>query len=511
MAQTESSNAKAESTRLKQLLDKMQNENRSLKANLEAHREKCGKMRNEAAGFEASIQALRAKLKATEIELRERQSELEASEAAVTDLVLELAEGKRLNECLRTEKGEENTNGLEEELLRIPESIKMSVNGMLFTEHPRDDQEKFVAGACEIVASPFLNQRSVPEERERCSDNYELASAETQGTVVEGSGESERNIVSNVEVLTRFSKKDCSTSEIGQDVLSNEIADATKLTTYSDRTNAMYDKETSDDRNVAKTWSLDSMEEHIHSWPRSWHANDGLSRYGGRDAIGYGVNVPKPMWPNMAKVALNFVINFEEGGERCILHGDGASKRQLSSLARAEPVGTDRHLDMESLYDYGSRSGFWRLHRLFASKQITCTVFAVGMALERNPQACQAMKQAGWEVASHGYRLADYNVAAMDIEKQHIDRTIGIHQKLIGDAPAGMFLGTPSPSTRGLVSKKFYYDSDSYSDELPFWTLENGSPHLVIPSTMNLSDTRFLSNGFGNAQDFFRHLTETLE
>jgi len=173
----------------------------------------------------------------------------------------------------------------------------------------------------------------------------------------------------------------------------------------------------------------------------SQHGNDGKSQYGGRDVAGYGFTPPNPRWPKKAKVALNFVLNYEEGGESCVLHGDGGSEKLLSEIVGAQAYEGERHLNMESLYEYGSRSGFWRLHRLFLKKKIPCTVFAVGMALERNPQACAAMVDAGWEVASHGYRWLDYQNVDEDTERDHIARTINIHEQLTGQRPLGIYQG----------------------------------------------------------------------
>lgn len=251
-------------------------------------------------------------------------------------------------------------------------------------------------------------------------------------------------------------------------------------------------------------------------WPGR-HENDGKAKYGGRDTTGYARAAPNPNWPKRAKVALNFVINYEEGAEKCVLHGDNESEKLLSEIAGAEAYEGQRHLNMESLYDYGSRAGFWRLHRLFGTKKLPCTVFACGMALERNPQACKAMMEAKpeWEVASHGYRWMDYQNVKEDEEREHIARTIEIHEHLLGKRPVGFYQGKPNVNTRKLVVEEggFLYDSDSYCDDLPYWNFEHGKkPHLVIPYTLSENDMRFVSsNGFSTGQDFSQHLKDTLK
>jgi len=195
-------------------------------------------------------------------------------------------------------------------------------------------------------------------------------------------------------------------------------------------------------------------------YPLSSHPNDGKSNYGGRDLVGYASQPPDPKWPKNAKVALNFVLNYEEGGENCLLHGDSESEKLLSEIVGAGAIPDQRHANMESLYDYGARAGFWRVHRLLTSRQIPCTVFAVGMALERNPDACEAMKDAGWEIASHGYRWWDYQAISEDVEREHIKRTVAIHEKMFGKRPVGMYQGKPNVNTRKLVIEEggFLYD-----------------------------------------------------
>mmetsp|Transcript_61546 Transcript_61546/g.181882 ORF Transcript_61546/g.181882 Transcript_61546/m.181882 type:complete len:346 (-) Transcript_61546:254-1291(-) len=255
-------------------------------------------------------------------------------------------------------------------------------------------------------------------------------------------------------------------------------------------------------------------------WPNSSHPNDGKASYGavngecGRDVVGYAGSPPNARWPNGANVAINLVLNYEEGGENCLLHGDTESEKLLSEIVGAAALPKDRHANMESLYDYGSRAGFWRLHELLTRKGTTCTVFAVGMALERNHAACRAMVRAGWEVASHGYRWWDYQKVDEATEREHIARTVQIHRDLIGCRPVGMYQGKPNVNTRRLVVEEggFLYDSDAYSDDLPYWTHDFGKkPHLIIPYTLSENDMRFASpNGFSHGGEFATYLKDSL-
>lgn len=250
-------------------------------------------------------------------------------------------------------------------------------------------------------------------------------------------------------------------------------------------------------------------------WPLTAHENDGLGKYGGRDLIGYAGHPPAPHWPNKAKVAVNFVINYEEGGERCLLHGDNESEKLLSEIVGAQAYANERHANMESLYDYGSRAGFWRLLSLFEKKKIPATVFAVGMALERNPAVCHALSaKKDWEVASHGYRWIDYQNVDQETEREHISRTVEIHERLLGKRPVGFYQGKPNVNTRRLIVEEggFKYDSDSYADDLPYWTLDYGdNPHLIIPYTLSENDMKFCSpNNFATGSEFSMYLKETL-
>ncbi len=233
-----------------------------------------------------------------------------------------------------------------------------------------------------------------------------------------------------------------------------------------------------------------------------------------RDLVGYGRIPPHPYWPHQARVAVQFVVNYEEGGENCILHGDPASEAFLSEIVGAAPLLGVRHMNMESLYEYGSRAGFWRLHRLFTQRGIPVTVFGVAMALARNPEAVAAMQEADWEIASHGYRWIDYQYVAIDVEREHIHKAIELHTQATGSRPLGFYQGRTSPNTRRLVVEAggFLYDADSYADDLPYWVNESGQQHLVIPYTLDVNDMRFATaQGFNAGDQFYAHLRDTFD
>ena len=233
-----------------------------------------------------------------------------------------------------------------------------------------------------------------------------------------------------------------------------------------------------------------------------------------RDMIGYGRNPPDPKWPEQAKIAVQFVINYEEGGETCILHGDLTSETFLSEIVGAEPLHGLRHMNMESVYEYGSRAGFWRLHRMFTERSIPLTVYGIAMALERNPEAVKAMIEADWEIASHGYRWIDYKYFGEDIEREHLEKAIAIHESITGSRPLGWYTGRNSPNTRRLVVEEggFLYDSDSYADDLPYWVQDYSKPHLVIPYTLDNNDMRFAtSQGFNSGDQFFAYLRDAFD
>jgi putative urate catabolism protein len=233
-----------------------------------------------------------------------------------------------------------------------------------------------------------------------------------------------------------------------------------------------------------------------------------------RDLIGYGRTPPHPQWPDNARLALQFVINYEEGGENCILHGDPASESFLSELVGAQPLTGVRNLNMESMYEYGSRAGFWRLHRLFTERGLPLTVYGVTMALERNPEAVAAMNEAGWEIASHGYRWIDYQYFGEEAEREHLRLAIESHTQVTGQRPLGWYTGRISPNTRRLVVEEggFLYDADSYADDLPYWVTAYGRPHLVIPYTLDNNDMRFASvQGFNSGEQFFTYLRDAFD
>ena len=233
-----------------------------------------------------------------------------------------------------------------------------------------------------------------------------------------------------------------------------------------------------------------------------------------RDMVGYGQNPPHPHWPNNARIALQFVINYEEGGENCILHGDQASERFLSEIVGAKAYPGMRHANMESIYEYGSRAGFWRLHRMFTQRNLPVTVFGVAMALERNPDAVKAMLDANWEIASHGYRWIDYQNIPVAIELEHLQKAIDIHKKLTGSRPKGFYLGRTSPNTRRLIAlhSNFVYHSDSYADDLPYWEQNNMKKQLIVPYTLDSNDMRFATpQGFNSGDQFFTYLKDSFD
>ncbi|MCA8928094.1 MAG: allantoinase PuuE [Alphaproteobacteria bacterium] len=229
---------------------------------------------------------------------------------------------------------------------------------------------------------------------------------------------------------------------------------------------------------------------------------------------GYGPTPPDPHWPKDAAIAVQFVVNYEEGGENCILHGDPASEAFLSEIVGAEPWTGQRHMSMESIYEFGSRAGFWRLYRLFTERRIPVTVFAVGMAMARNPEAAQAMVEAEWEIASHGYRWIDYRTVPEAVEREHIALAMDAIREACGAVPVGWYTGRTSESTRRLVVEHggFLYDADSYADELPYWDHGHGRPHLVVPYTLDANDMRFATpQGFNSGDQFFAYLKDSFD
>lgn len=233
-----------------------------------------------------------------------------------------------------------------------------------------------------------------------------------------------------------------------------------------------------------------------------------------RNLRGYGPNPPNPRWPGGARLALQIVLNYEEGGENCILHGDSASESFLSEIVNAEPLEGVRHMSMESLYEYGSRVGVWRLKKLFDQYKIPITVFAVGMAVEKNPEPVQALHAAGHEIASHGYRWINYQYIDEEIEREHMQRAIRAIEDATGERPLGWYTGRTSPNTRSLVVEEggFLYDSDDYSDELPFWDQSHDQPQLIIPYTLDVNDMRFATaQGFNSGSQFLQYLKDSFD
>src|SRR5438874_723377 len=234
----------------------------------------------------------------------------------------------------------------------------------------------------------------------------------------------------------------------------------------------------------------------------------------GRDLVGYGQQPPDPRWPNGARIALSFVLNYEEGGESTPLEGDPASEAFLHEVVGAAPTVDRRNLNTESMFEFGSRAGFWRVHRIFTKHGLPLTVYAVAQALERNPAAARAMTDAGWEIASHGWRWIDYMEMPEEEERAHIRRAIEAIEGVSGQRPVGWYTGRISDNTRRLVVEEggFLYDSDSYADELPYWLEVGGTQHLVIPYTLDVNDFKFLLvNGFVTSDQFYEYLVDTFD
>jgi putative urate catabolism protein len=234
-----------------------------------------------------------------------------------------------------------------------------------------------------------------------------------------------------------------------------------------------------------------------------------------RDLLGYGRNPPQADWPGGARLALSLVLNYEEGAENSILHGDAGSEQFLADIGPAaiEPLMGARAYNTESMFEYGSRAGFWRIHRLFTGRGVPLTVYGVGMALERNPLAAKAMAEAGWEVASHAYRWFNYNGMAEDEEREQMRLAIAAVENMVGERPVGWYCGRVSENTRRLVVEEggFLYDSDAYADDLPYWNYEHGRPHLILPYTLDNNDLRFSTNGIFTGEDFFDYLRDAFD
>ncbi|WP_433627862.1 allantoinase PuuE [Nocardia sp. CA-120079] len=234
---------------------------------------------------------------------------------------------------------------------------------------------------------------------------------------------------------------------------------------------------------------------------------------GERDFVGYGATPPDPQWPDGAKIAVQFVLNYEEGAEHNVLDGDPHSETFLSEMTPAQAF-PNRHMSMESLYEYGSRAGLWRVLRAFERRALPLTIFAVARAMQRNPEAVAAFRELGHEIASHGLRWQSYQLTDRDTEREHMAEAVRILTELTGAAPLGWYTGRDSPHTRELVVEHggFVYDSDSYADDLPYWVTVHGRNHLVVPYTLDTNDMRFASAaGFPSGEQFFAHLRDAFD
>jgi len=233
-----------------------------------------------------------------------------------------------------------------------------------------------------------------------------------------------------------------------------------------------------------------------------------------RDLSGYGPKPPHPHWPGNAHIAVQFVMNYEEGGENCILHGDPHSESFLSEIPGAEPWLGERHWNMETIYDYGARAGFWRLYRLFTEQQLPVTVFGVATALERSPQQVEAICAANWEIACHGLKWIEYRNFSADQESHHIEQAIRIHEQATGAPPQGWYTGRCSMNTVNLITQMggFDYVADSYADDLPYWHTYNRQQQLIVPYTLDVNDMRFATaQGFNSGDQFFSYLKDTFD
>ncbi|WP_355606642.1 allantoinase PuuE [Xanthomonas cannabis] len=233
-----------------------------------------------------------------------------------------------------------------------------------------------------------------------------------------------------------------------------------------------------------------------------------------RALVGYGATPPAAQWPGGARVAVQFVINYEEGAENCVLNGDTGSEAFLSEMVGAQSQPGARAMAMESLYEYGSRAGFWRLHRLFTARGVPVTVFGVANALASNPEAVAAMQAADWEIASHGLRWIDYQHVDEATERAHIAQAIALHTQVTGSRPLGWYQGRTSPNTARLIAEEggFVYDADSYADDVPYYDARHGRTQLIVPYTLDANDMKFVAyNGFADGEPFFRYLRDGFE
>ncbi|MEO1789890.1 MAG: allantoinase PuuE, partial [Pseudomonadota bacterium] len=233
-----------------------------------------------------------------------------------------------------------------------------------------------------------------------------------------------------------------------------------------------------------------------------------------RDMIGYGADRPDAAWPSDAKIAVQFVVNYEEGGENCLLHGDPASEAFLSEIVGAAAWPGQRHWNMESIYEYGARAGFWRLHRLFDDMGIAPTVYGVATALARSPEQVAAMQSSGWEIASHGLKWIEYKDMAEDDERAHLAEAVRLHTEVTGARPRGWYLGRASMNTVRLAAEEggFDYISDNYADDLPYWMKVGTRAQLIIPYTLDANDMRFATpQGFNAGDQFEAYLRDSFD
>ena len=234
-----------------------------------------------------------------------------------------------------------------------------------------------------------------------------------------------------------------------------------------------------------------------------------------RNLHGYGARAPDPKWPGGAKLAVQFVVNYEEGGENCLLHGDPASEAFLSETIGVQPWPGQRHWNMETIYEYGARAGFWRLHRLFTELDVPVTIYGVATALARGPAQVEAMQQAGWEIASHGLKWIEYKDFSPEEERAHMAEAIRLHREVTGERPFGWYTGRCSEHTVDLVAEEggFLYCADSYADELPYWQpVADGGHQLIVPYTLDANDMRFASpQGFNSGDQFFSYVKDSFD
>jgi OHCU decarboxylase len=238
-----------------------------------------------------------------------------------------------------------------------------------------------------------------------------------------------------------------------------------------------------------------------------------MTRYQ-RNMLGYGATPPNAQWPNGAKIAVQFVVNYEEGGENCVLHGDAASEAFLSEIVGAAQWPGQRHWNMESIYEYGARAGFWRLHRLFTELNIPATVYGVASALARSPEQVRAMQDAGWEIASHGLKWVEHKDMDPDTERAQIAEAVRLHTEVTGERPYGWYTGRCSVNTVPLVAEEggFAYISDTYDDDLPYWIEIDGRDQLIIPYTLDANDMRFATpQGFNSGDQFYAYLKDSFD